>query len=180
MKWIEDYIDRDTAVARNWVEDVETAIMQKQEDMWNAEHAGSTTRKPEKTVQEILNTIAGSLSDLASSDNEEDGEDDENHEEDTEPGKQSQDEEPGRVMDALSKTVQQHLASCRQKQMRFDQLTQQGWQDEANNCREIDMTYPTAELNILAVIELHTDKVAATLAPTAVAEHIDNLDVVMG
>jgi len=36
-KWIEDYEDRETAVARKRVQDAETAIMQGQEHMRNVE-----------------------------------------------------------------------------------------------------------------------------------------------
>jgi len=35
-KWITDYVDRETAVARKRVQDAETAIMQEQEDLRNA------------------------------------------------------------------------------------------------------------------------------------------------
>jgi len=56
--------------------------MHEQEDMQNAEHARWTTRKPEKTYMEMLNAIRESLSNLASSDNEEDGEDETDDKED--------------------------------------------------------------------------------------------------
>jgi len=42
-KWIEDYVERETAVARNRVRDAETAIMPVHEDMTTAENAGATT-----------------------------------------------------------------------------------------------------------------------------------------
>ena len=38
--WIEDYVERETAVARKRVEDAETAVEQKQDDMRNDEKAG--------------------------------------------------------------------------------------------------------------------------------------------
>jgi len=56
--------------------------MHEQEDMQNAEHTRWTTRKPEKTYMEMLNAIRDSLSNLASSDNEEDGEDETDDKED--------------------------------------------------------------------------------------------------
>jgi len=43
--------------------------------MSDAEKAGLTTTKPETTFGEMLNAIGDSLSDLASSDDGEDGED---------------------------------------------------------------------------------------------------------
>jgi len=51
---------------------------------------------------EMLDAIRDSLSDVASSDVEEDGEDNE----DTEQGKLSEDDEPGWVMGTISKMVQ--------------------------------------------------------------------------
>jgi len=41
--------------------------------MRNAEKAGLTTAKPATTFERMLNAIDGSLSDLVSSDNKEDG-----------------------------------------------------------------------------------------------------------
>jgi len=81
-KWIEDYVARETAVARKRVEDAETAIEQEQDVLRNAENAGLTTTKPATTFQEMLNAIGKSLSYVASSDHEEDGEEDDDDEQD--------------------------------------------------------------------------------------------------
>jgi len=127
-KWIEDYVDRETAGARKWVEDAEAAVQQEQEDMTHAEIAGLTPREPEKTFEEMMAAIGDSLSDLASSDDGEDGEDED---EETELGNLSEDDEPGWVMGTISKTVQQRMESFRQKQTKLDELTQPGWEDAA-------------------------------------------------
>jgi len=79
-------------VARKRVQDAETAIMQ---DMTTAETKCATTGRPETTFEEMLNAIGDSLSTLASSDDEQDGEHKEDDEEDTELGKLSDDDEPG-------------------------------------------------------------------------------------
>jgi len=42
-KWFQDYVDLEPAVARRKVQDAETAIMQEQKDMRNAEKVQSTT-----------------------------------------------------------------------------------------------------------------------------------------
>jgi DNA-binding transcriptional MerR regulator len=42
-KWIEDYVERGTAVARKQVQHVETAIMQALDDMSIAQVAGATS-----------------------------------------------------------------------------------------------------------------------------------------
>jgi len=82
-KWIEDFVDRVTAVARKHVQDAETAVMKEQEDMRDAVKAGSTTRKPEKSFEEMLYAMGDCLSDLSSSDDKEDGEHDRDDAENT-------------------------------------------------------------------------------------------------
>jgi len=88
-KWIEDYVERETAGARKRVEDAEAAVQQEQANMAHAEIAGLTSREPEKTFEEMMAASGESLSDLASSDNGEDGEDED---EKTEQGKLSEDD----------------------------------------------------------------------------------------
>jgi hypothetical protein len=136
-------VERETAVARKLVQDPETAIMQQLNDMTTAESAGMTTRKAKTMIEEMLNTIRDSLSDLATSDDKRDGEDEEDEEEDTELGKLS-DDEPGWVMDTISRKVPHRMESFRQKQMRLDELTQSGWADTANYFHDRDMKYGTA------------------------------------
>jgi len=132
-KWIEDFVERETAVARKRVQDAEKAIMQ---DIRTAENGWTTMGKPETTFEEMLNAIRENLSDLASSDDEQDGEDEEDDEDDTELGKLSDDDEPGWVMGTITKTVQHCMERFWQKQMRLDELTQPGWGDAANYFRE--------------------------------------------
>jgi len=79
-KWIDDYVERATAGARNWVGDAEAAAQQEQEDMMNAENARLTNSEAEETFRERMVAIRDSLGDLASSDNGEDGEDVDNKE----------------------------------------------------------------------------------------------------
>jgi len=116
-KWINDYVERETAVSRKRVHDAETAPKQEQDDMRYAEKAGLTTTKPETTFEEMLNAIGDCLSDLAGSDEEEDGEDEDDEEEHPAGGKLSEDEEPGWVMGTISKTVQQCVVRLLQQQL---------------------------------------------------------------
>ena len=132
-KWIDDFVERETAVARKRAQDAETALMR---DMTTAENECATTGKPETTFEEMVNPIGDSLSDLASSDDEQDGEDEEDDEKDTELGKVSDDDEPGRVMGTITKIVQHRIESFRQTQMRLDEFTQPGWGDAANYFRQ--------------------------------------------
>jgi len=113
-------MDRETAVARKRVQDTETAIMQEQEDMRKVEMAWSTTTQPETTLEEMLNAIRDSLSNLAICEDKEDGEDEDDDDKDTEIGNLSEDDEPGWVMGTSSKTVQHDMKSFRQKQIRLD------------------------------------------------------------
>jgi hypothetical protein len=78
----------------------------------------------------------------------------------------SDDDEHGRVMGTISKTVQHRIESFRQKEMRLDELTQPGCGDVANYFRERDMKYRTAELNVPAVVKRHMDMTAATPSAT--------------
>jgi len=159
-QWIEDYVERETAVARKRVEDAETAIEQKQEDMSNVEKAWLTTREPQKTFEEMLNATGDSLRDLACSDDEEDADDDE-EEDDTEHGKLSEDDKPGWVMGTISKTVQHRLERFWQKQMKRNELTQPGWEDVADYFWEWEKKYGTSRMKVPAVIKSQMDHVAA-------------------
>jgi len=80
-KWIEDYVERETAGARKRVEDTEATVQQEQEDMNHAESVGLMNREPQKTVEQMLVAIRESLSDLASPDDGEDAEDEDDEEE---------------------------------------------------------------------------------------------------
>jgi len=64
-KWIEDYVERETAGARKRVEDIEAAVQQEQDDMTHAEIAGLTPREPEKTFEEMMAAIGDRLLQLA-------------------------------------------------------------------------------------------------------------------
>ena len=173
-------METETAVARMRDEDVEAAIEQKQDDMRNAEKAGLTTTKPETTFQEMLNAIRDSLSDLATSDDGEDGEDEDGDEEDPAGGKLSEDDEPGWVLGTISKTVQSHMERFRQKQMNLDKLMQPGWGDEADCFYERDMKYGTTELKVPAVIKPQMADDAASSVPTTCSEPQESLDWVPG
>ena len=173
-KWIEDFVERETAVARKQFLDSETAKIQELKDVTTA------TGKPETMCKVMLNAIGESLSDLASSDNEQDGEAEEDDQVDTERGKLSDDDERGWVMGTISKTVQHAIESFRQNQMRIDELSQPGWWDAANYFRERDMKYGTAELNVPAVVTPWIDTTAATASPTTAEEHMQTLDIVRG
>jgi hypothetical protein len=176
-KWIEDFVERETTVARKRVWDAETALRW---DMTTAENECATTGTPETPFEEMLNVIGDSLSDLVSFDDEQDAEDKEDDEEDTELGKLSDDDEPGWVMGTITKTVQHRMEIFRQKQMRLDELTQPGWGDAANYFCERDMRYGTAELMVPAVVKPQIDSTTATPSPITVGEHMQTPVIVQG
>jgi len=175
-KWIEDYVERETAGARKWLKDAEAAVQQEQDDMTHAEIVGLASRKPGKTFEEMLVAIGNSLSDLASSDDGEDGEDEDDEE--TEQGKLSEEDEPGWVMGTFTKTVQQRMKRFRQKQMKLDELTQLGWEDAADYFHERDMKYGTSELRVPEVVQPQTNDDAPAPPPTSFEELIESLDIV--
>jgi hypothetical protein len=177
-KWIEDYVERETAGARKRVEDAEAAVQQEQDDMTQAEIAGLTSREPEKTFEEMLVAIGDSLSDLASSDDGEDGQ--EEDDEETEQGNLSEDDEPGWVMGTITKTVQQRMERFRQKQMKLDELTQTGWEDAADYFCERDKKYGTTELKVPAVVQPQTMDDAPAPPPATFGKLMESLDIVPG
>jgi len=174
-KWIEDYVERETAGARKRVEDAEAAVQQEQDDMTHAEIAGLTSRKPEKTFEEMLVAIGDSLSDLASCNDGEDGEDEDD--EATEKGKLSEDDEPGWVIGTITKTVQQHMERFQQKQMKLNELTQPGWEDAADYFRERDKKYGTFKLRVPAIVQPQTYDDAPAPPPTTFGELMESLDI---
>jgi len=177
-KWIEDYVERETAGARKRVEEAEAAVQQEQHDMTHAEITRLTSREPEKTFEEMLLAIGDSLSDLASSDNGEDGDDEDDEE--TEQGKLSEDDEPGWVMHTINKTVQQCMERFRQTQMKLDKLTRPGWEDAADYFCEWGKKYSTFELRVAAVVQLQTYDDAPAPPPTTFEERMENLEIVPG
>jgi len=114
-------------VARQQVHSAEKVTIQKHDDISNAESVGSTSAMPQEPVLEMLNAIGDSLSDRASSDDEEHSDDAEDDEEDRELGKLSQNDEPGWVMGTISNTVMHCLGRFAQTRMRIDELTQPRW-----------------------------------------------------
>jgi hypothetical protein len=115
------------------------------QDMISAANVGATTRHPETPVEEMLNVTTDSLSDLASSNDDQHGDDVDDDEEHTDLGKLSDDDEPGWVMGTITKMVECSMVSFRQKQIRLEELTQPGWEDAANYIRERDKKYWTEE-----------------------------------
>lgn len=79
--------------------------MQRQEDMRNAETTESRSRKPVNTFEVMLYAIRDRLSNLASSNDDESGEDKEDDEKESQLGKMSEDDKPGWVLVTISKTV---------------------------------------------------------------------------
>jgi len=146
--------------------------------MTHAEITGLTSREPEQTFEKMLVAIGDSLRDLASSDDGEDGEDQDDEE--TKQGEQSDDDKPGWVMGTIIKTVQPHMESFRQKQMKLDELTQPGWEDAADYFSERDKMYGTSELRVPADVQPQTNDDTPVPPPTTFGEFMESLDNVPG
>jgi hypothetical protein len=175
-KWIEDDVERETVVASKRFGDTEIAMKEKHEDRSSAGSGGLTTREPRQTFREMLDAVGYGLSNLASSDDGDDGEGNG----DREAGKLWEDDEPGWVMGTISKTVQHRMERLQQKQMKLDELTQPGWEDAANYFRDRDKKYRTTELKALPVIRWYMDDDAATRAPTTFGELMESYDIIPG
>jgi len=81
--------------------------------------------------------IRDSLSDVASSDDGDDGDDEDDDE--TVQGQQSDNDQPGWEMGTISKMVTQCMERLLQKQTKFHELTQPGWEDAADSFPDEDM-----------------------------------------
>jgi len=121
--------------------------------MRNAEPAGLTTTKHETTFKEMLIGIRNSLSDLASSDDGDYGENQEDDEEDPAGGKHSENDEPGWVMSTISNMVQYRMEHLQPKQMKLDELTQPSWGDTADSLCGRDKKYGSTQFKVLAVVQ---------------------------
>jgi len=173
-----DYVDSETAVARKRVEHAERAILLEQEDLTNAEKAGFTTTKPEPTTEEMLNAIGNSLSDLASSDNVEDGAEEDDDEKDPEVGKLSGDDEPGWVMGTISKSVQHGMECFRQMQMKIEELTQPRRGEVANYLRDRHKKYEMTDMMVPAVIQLQKQDDGASSSRSTFGDSMQTLHTV--
>ena len=178
VEWIEDYVEKETAVARTRVEDAEKAIKQEQEDMRNTEKAGLTSTKHKTTFEEMFDAIGDSLSNLACSDDGENGQDEDDDEDDSEQGQLSADDKPGWVMHTIPNTVQHCMESFLQKQMKLDKLMHPGCGEEADLFRERDQKYGMTQLKVLAVVQSPMDDHAASSAPMKYGEPMETLDSV--
>jgi hypothetical protein len=177
-KWTEEFVERETAVARKRVDNAEAAVQQEQDDITHAGIVGLTSREPEMTFEEMLVAIGDSLSDLASSDDGVDGEDEDDAE--NQQGKLIEDDEPSWVMGNITKTVQQSMERFQQKLMKLDKLTQPGWEDATDYSSERDEKYGTSALQVPAVVQPQTIEDALAPPPTTLGEDMESLDIVPG
>jgi hypothetical protein len=125
----------------------------------------------------MLNAIRASLGNLASSNDEQDREDENIDEKRKDLGKLSHDNEPGWVMGTITKRVQHCMKSFQQTQIRIDELTQLGWEDATDYVRERYMKSWAAKFNLPAIVKPHIDMTAATPSPKTSGEHMQTFDI---
>jgi len=123
-KCIEDYVEGETAGARNRVENAGAAVQRQQEDTRKAENVGLMNREAEMTFQELMVAIGDSLSDIPCSDDGKNGEDEDDEE--TEQGRLSEDDKPRWMMGTIKKMVQQRMERLNQKLIKLEEWTQPG------------------------------------------------------
>lgn len=146
--------------------------------METAENTGLTTSEPKLMFEERMVTVRDTLSELASSDDWEDGEDQDDAK--TQQRKLSEYDEPSQVKSTISQTVQQCMEMFKPKQMMLEKLTQLGWGDTAHYFCERDKKHGTSELRIQAVVKLQMDDNAAPPASTTLGELMECLHSVPG
>jgi len=179
-KWIEHYVQWETAVPRKRVEDAERAITQEQDDMRNAEKVRLTTNKLETTCEEMLNAIVDSLSNLASSEDGDDGEDEDDDEEDFAGGKLREDDKLRRMMGTIPKTEEYRMERCWSRQVKFEELTEQYWEDAADHFCERDKKYEMTEWKVPAVVQPQAADDAKSSVLTTSSEHLETHDCIPG
>ena len=124
----------------------------------------------------LLAAIGDGLSDLASSKDGEEGEDEDDAE--TEQDKLSEDDESGWVMGTITKMIKQLMERFWQKQMKLDVLKQLGWEDAADYFCQRNKKYSTSELSVLAMVQLQSNDEALAPPPTTFGELMENLHIV--
>ena len=83
-------------------------------------------------------------------------------------------------MGTITKTVQQRMERFRQKQMKFDELTQPGWEDAADFFCERDEKSGTTKLRVPAVVQQRTNDDDTPHPLTTFAEPMESHDIVPG
>jgi hypothetical protein len=63
-------------------------------------------------------------------------------------------------MGTITKTVQQRVEMCQQKQMKVDELTQLAWEDAADYLCERYKKYSIYELKVRPIVQLQMNEVA--------------------
>jgi len=122
--------------------------------------------------------LRDSLSDIASFDDREDGDDEDDKE--IEQRQLSQDDEPDWVMGTITKLVQRRMQGFRQKQRKRDELTQPGREYAADYIHEEEKKYGTSEVSVPAVIQPKTDNDAVAPAPPTFGDLMECVDIVPG
>jgi len=123
--------------------------------------------------QVMLNDHGDSLSDLASSDNEVNTEDDDD--EDTALGTPGNDDELSWVVGTICRTLQQRMERFRQRQIVIDELTQPELGDAADHFQHRDEKYVTTELRVPAVVRPQTEDIAPAPAHETFGELTETL-----
>jgi len=126
----------------------------------------------------MIIAIRDSLSNLASSHNEEAVDDDD--EEDTALGKLSEDAKPSWVLGTISTLLLQHMEKSHQKQIKLDECTQPGWGDTVHYFCETDIKFRTTESKVFTVFDPEMEKVVAVPTPTTNSERMESHDIVPG
>jgi len=124
----------------------------------------------------MIIVVGDSVSDIVTSDDWEDGEDE--HDEEAEQRQLSEDDQPGWVMGIITKTLPRAMDRVRKMQIKLDDLTQLGWEDSADYICQEDTKYGTSCLRVPEVVQPPTDDEVAAPAATPFGVLMECLDIV--
>lgn len=145
-KWIEDYVERETAAARKRAEEADLAWALEKERLASVSAVDQhpETAESARSFNQMLEDIGESIDDVATSGEEdEDNEDDDDDEEDEEDieGESDEEEGSGWVPDIVQKSAQRRIDAFREKCMWIEEMTRSGWEDADKYFRERDEKY---------------------------------------
>jgi hypothetical protein len=121
-KWIENYVERETQVARQRVEAADAAV---NEDMENEYGAPPAVRTKKRTFEELLALVGDDLDNVVPSDDDDDDDDEEEPDEDEDEKEWADDDDfvPGQ----MDKTTMAEIAAARARTSRIFELTKEGY-----------------------------------------------------
>jgi hypothetical protein len=127
-KWIDDYVERETEVARRRVEAADAAVKEDMERQYATSAQMPPAANPKKTFEELLALVGDDIDNVVPSDDDDDEEEDEeldsDEDEDIHDGSLDED---GFVPGQINKTTMAEITAARARTSRMFELTKEGY-----------------------------------------------------